>query len=109
MNIFQRAEAYLNLTPAERALLTTIWSLLRAAMLTAGYTIGNAVLSGGQINWQSVIIVGISVGAASFADGVAKLVTASKDPPLLSPATATPKGAAPIVLPPDATKGGVPL
>ena len=82
MNIFQKAEAYLNLTPVERATLTTLWSLLRAAIITGLVAIANAAAAPGDIRWLNVLYVGIIAVVFSFSDGVAKYFTARGDPAL---------------------------
>lgn len=85
MNIFQRAQQGLNLTPAQRAFLKLVEGLVIAAIVTSIPIIGSAVathLKEGSVDWGSIALFSLGTFSTVFAAAVVKYCKAHGDSPL---------------------------
>ena len=82
IELFKKAQANLNLTPGQRAVLKTLQSLLLAAITAGVLAAGGYLMAPGMIDTQRLIDIIIAAVVFSFAHGVAKYVTAQGDAPL---------------------------
>ncbi len=78
-SLFQRASQRLPLTPAERAFLRTLKSLMIGAVLIAFQTAMQYLAAPGKLNLQQIISESILVGIFSLAHGILKYVNANGD------------------------------
>lgn len=87
-NIFDiqaRAKIYASLSPMERSLLKTAWSLVWHAVVTGLLAIlyaAYAAVTGGTFDPRNVLIAGGVATLLAFVDGVRKFASASADPTL---------------------------
>ncbi len=82
MNLLQKAQAGLNLTPGERAILKTLQSLFITALIAGLIAAAQYLTAPGEVNWTAVGYAVVIAIIFSFAHGLAKYVTASGDLPL---------------------------
>lgn len=85
MNIFQKAQQGLNLTPGQRAFLKLVDGLVIAAILAAIPIVGSAVstrLREGNIDWTAIALFALGTFGSAFAAAVVKYCKAHMDNPL---------------------------
>lgn len=82
MNLFQRAAAGLALTPAERALLKLLQSLLLTAILTGLLAASQYLAGNSTINWHTLLFVIGGQILLAVATAIAKYITAQGDAPI---------------------------
>lgn len=93
-NMFARASAGLNLTPAERAALKAVQGIAVSA-LVAGAVAVFPYLTGATVDWQTVFHVFTAAVVASLALAVNKYWTAQGDAPLNESGPVVPQPPAP--------------
>ena len=91
-NIFARARAYTNLTPAERALLKLVEGLICAALVAALPVVAEALGRGG-LDWPAILRAALAAASVAILMALTKYARAQSDPTL---ATALASAGAPL-------------
>lgn len=82
-NIFARARAYANLTPAERALLKLVEGLICAALVAALPVVAQALGHGG-VDWPTIMRAALAAASVAVLMALTKYARAQADPSLAS-------------------------
>lgn len=85
VNIFQRAQQGLNLTPGERAALKLLEALSVAFLVAAAPIIADALSSHGSVVWGDALRTALAAGAVAVLMAVIKYLKAQGDSPILQP------------------------
>ena len=89
MNLFTKARAGLNLTPAERAQLKFVEALAVAGVVAALPVLADALSTHGAIVWADVLHTGLATGAVAVILALVKYLKAQGDSPLADAAANT--------------------
>ena len=82
-NLFARARAYTNLTPAERALLKLVEGLICAALVAALPIVAQALGRGG-VDWSAIARAALAAASVAVLMALTKYARAQSDPTLPS-------------------------
>ena len=86
MNLLQKSNAHLNLTPGERALLKLGESFILAGLVAALPLVTDA-LSRQNVNWNTEVPIIVSAFSVAVIAALTKYVREHADPPLPTPPT----------------------
>lgn len=84
MNIFQKAQQGLNLTPGQRAFLKLLEGLGVAFLVAATPVVADALSSHGTVVWSDALRTALATGAVAVILSIIKYAKAQGDSPLLS-------------------------